>query len=92
VFTHVIENNEATTALAVATATAPSVSGDGALVVASTGSSNAQRAIVTLLDRTATPLAPVDLGPGSLRAPVRPGHDMNQSPTDPDRYYACAFR
>lgn len=61
VFTHVTEDDEATTTAVLSAATTPSVSGDGTLVLASTGS---QSASVKLVDRTTIPLAPVDLGPG----------------------------
>lgn len=55
-----VEGESAPTPLLTA-ATAPSVSADGALVVASTGVDGSS---VTLVDRATTPLAPVDLGPG----------------------------
>jgi hypothetical protein len=62
VFAHVVAAEAATTTTPVLTsATAPSVSGDGTLIVGSTG---ADASSVSLVERTAAPLVPIDLGPG----------------------------
>lgn len=61
VFAHVVDDGDGVTSPVLPAATAPTVSGDGDLVVASTGADGSS---VALVDRTAVPLAPVDLGPG----------------------------
>ena len=61
VYAHVVENGQATTAPVLTSATHASVSGDGALIAVATGSDGSAAALV---QRTVSPVAPIDLGPG----------------------------
>jgi len=61
VFALVVEGADTTTTPVLTSATAPTVSGDGTFVVGSAGPAGST---VMLVDRTADPLAPIDLGPG----------------------------
>lgn len=61
VFAHVVDGATVLTTPVLTAATDPTVSGDGTLVVGSTGADGSS---VVLVDRMVTPLVPVDLGPG----------------------------